>query len=81
MTLKKLHGDDARQTLTSIGSVGSVDQHSFLQLMMDGMLDKTVTFIEIEKIWKTEELILKRPLTKLKNWPGIVKSAIVLTIY
>ena len=50
MTLKKLHGDDARQTLTSIGSVGSVDQHSFLQLMMDGMLDKTVTFIEIEKI-------------------------------
>lgn len=33
--------------LTPIGIIGSVDQHSFLQLIMEGPKDKTVTFIKI----------------------------------
>ena len=34
--------------LTPIGLIGPKDQHSFLQLIMEGTRDKTVTFINIE---------------------------------
>ncbi|MEA3290542.1 MAG: glucose-6-phosphate isomerase [Campylobacterota bacterium] len=34
--------------LTPVGLVGSVDQHSFLQLVMQGPEDKTLTFIKVE---------------------------------
>ena len=34
--------------LTPIGLVGPVDQHSFLQLIVEGFRDKTVTFIKIK---------------------------------
>ncbi len=34
--------------LTPIGLTGSVDQHSFLQLIIEGPKDKTVTFINID---------------------------------
>ncbi len=34
--------------LTPIGLIGPVDQHSFLQLIMDGPKDKTVTFLKVE---------------------------------
>jgi len=34
--------------LTPIGLIGPKDQHSFLQLIMEGTRDKTVTFIKIE---------------------------------
>lgn len=37
-----------RVGLTPIGLVGSVDQHSFLQLIVEGPQDKTVTFIKIK---------------------------------
>lgn len=33
---------------TPIGIIGAVDQHSFLQLLIEGPKDKTVTFISIE---------------------------------
>ena len=33
--------------LTPIGLIGSRDQHSFLQLIMDGTKDKTVSFIKV----------------------------------
>jgi glucose-6-phosphate isomerase len=36
-----------RYGLTPIGLIGSRDQHSFLQLIMDGVKDKTVTFIKV----------------------------------
>ena len=48
--------------LTPIGHIGSVDQHSFLQLIMQGPRDKTVTFIKIEKFEKE----IKVPNIKLK---------------
>ncbi len=34
--------------LTPIGLIGPKDQHSFLQLIMEGTRDKSVTFIQIE---------------------------------
>ena len=37
-----------RVGLTPIGLIGSRDQHSFLQLIMDGVKDKSVTFIKVK---------------------------------
>lgn len=33
---------------TPVGLIGSKDQHSFLQLIMDGVKDKTLTFIKVK---------------------------------
>ncbi|WP_456433786.1 glucose-6-phosphate isomerase [Nitratifractor sp.] len=38
--------------LTPVGLVGSVDQHSFLQLIMQGPLDKSVTFVKVRDFGK-----------------------------
>lgn len=35
--------------LTPIGLIGPKDQHSFLQLIMEGTRDKSITFIKLEK--------------------------------
>jgi glucose-6-phosphate isomerase len=37
--------------LTPIGLIGPKDQHSFLQLIMDGTRDKSVTFIKVEDFY------------------------------
>ncbi len=37
---------------TPIGHIGSVDQHSFLQLVMQGPRDKSVTFLKVEDFEK-----------------------------
>lgn len=42
--------------LTPIGLVGSVDQHSFLQLIVQGPKDKTVTFIKIKDFGDAETI-------------------------
>jgi len=34
---------------TPIAHIGSIDQHSFLQLLIDGPLDKTVTFLKVKE--------------------------------
>jgi glucose-6-phosphate isomerase len=49
-SLGKININNTRQALTPIGLVGPVDQHSFLQLIMDGVRDKTVTFIKIDDL-------------------------------
>jgi len=49
-SLGKVNINGTRQGLTPIGLVGPVDQHSFLQLIMDGVRDKTVTFIKIDDL-------------------------------
>lgn len=51
-SLGKKHGY-ARMGLTPVGLIGSVDQHSFLQLIMEGPKDKTVTFIKIKSYEKS----------------------------
>ena len=47
-SLGKLDKSGNRVGLTPLGQIGSVDQHSFLQLIIEGPIDKTVTFIKIE---------------------------------
>jgi len=49
-SLGKVNVNGTRQALTPIGLVGPVDQHSFLQMIMDGVRDKTVTFIKIDDL-------------------------------
>ncbi|MDR0665350.1 MAG: glucose-6-phosphate isomerase [Helicobacteraceae bacterium] len=46
-SLGKLDKNKKRVGFTPVGLIGSVDQHSFLQLIMEGPLDKTVTFIKV----------------------------------
>jgi glucose-6-phosphate isomerase len=47
-SLGKRNRRGERVGLTPISLIGSVDQHSFLQLIMEGPLNKTVTFMHIE---------------------------------
>jgi len=53
--------------LTPVGLVGSVDQHSFLQLVMQGPEDKTVTFIKINDF----ETDIKIPDIRLESITGV----------
>ena len=46
-SLGKVNINGTRQALTPVALVGPVDQHSFLQLIIDGVRDKTLTFIKI----------------------------------
>jgi len=57
-SLGKININGTRQALTPIGLVGPVDQHSFLQMIMDGVRDKTVTFIKINDL-KDDTIIPK----------------------
>jgi len=49
-SLGKVNINDTRQALTPVALIGPVDQHSFLQLIIDGVRDKTLTFIKIEDL-------------------------------
>ncbi len=62
-SLGKIDKNGQNVGLTPVGHIGSVDQHSFLQLIMQGPRDKTVTFIKI----KDFENSLSIPNITLKN--------------
>jgi glucose-6-phosphate isomerase len=47
-SLGKINKKGQRVGLTPIGLLGSIDQHSFLQLLIEGPRDKTVTFIKVK---------------------------------
>jgi len=47
-SLGKKNINDTRQGLTPISLIGPDDQHSFLQLIIDGVRDKTITIFKIE---------------------------------
>ncbi len=47
-SLGKLDRAHNRVGLTPVGLIGSIDQHSFLQLIVQGPRDKTVTFIKLK---------------------------------
>ena len=49
-----------------IGLCVQVDQHSFLQLIMGGLRDKTLTFIKIEDL-KDVSVISKSPFNKFEK--------------
>lgn len=46
-SLGKININGTKQALTPIGLIGPVDQHSFLQLIVQGKRDKTITFIKV----------------------------------
>lgn len=54
-SLGKRNRRGERVGMTPISLIGSVDQHSFLQLIIEGPLNKTVTFMHIEH---SEEALL-----------------------
>lgn len=47
-SLGKVDRNATRQGLTPIGIIGPIDQHSFLQLIVEGRRDKTITVIKVE---------------------------------
>lgn len=47
-SLGKIDINSTRQGLTPIGIIGPIDQHSFLQLIVEGRRDKTVTVVKVE---------------------------------
>jgi len=49
-SLGKVNINGTRQALTPVSLVGPVDQHSFLQLIIDGVRDKTITFVKISDL-------------------------------
>jgi len=62
-SLGKIDTNGSHVGLTPVGLIGAVDQHSFLQLVIEGTRDKTVTFIKIEDF--KENLTI--PNVTLKN--------------
>ena len=62
-SLGKIDNDKTNQGLTPIGLLGPVDQHSFLQLIIEGRRDKTVTFIKIKNFLDDSKI----PDIKLKG--------------
>ncbi|WP_026943600.1 glucose-6-phosphate isomerase [Helicobacter rodentium] len=47
-SLGKLDMYEQRRGLTPIALIGSIDQHSFLQLIMQGPANKTITFLSVK---------------------------------
>ncbi len=66
-SLGKIDNDNTHQGLTPIGLLGPVDQHSFLQLIIQGKRDKTVTFIKIKDFADESKI----PDVKLKGLEGL----------
>ncbi|HUH41812.1 MAG TPA: glucose-6-phosphate isomerase [Sulfurimonas sp.] len=62
-SLGKVDINFTRQGLTPIGIIGPIDQHSFLQLIVEGRRDKTITVIKVNDF----ENNLKIPQVELKG--------------
>ncbi|MCK4875285.1 MAG: glucose-6-phosphate isomerase [Sulfurimonas sp.] len=62
-SLGKVDINSTRQGLTPIGIIGPIDQHSFLQLIVEGKRDKTVTVIKVDDF----DSDLKIPHVELKG--------------
>jgi glucose-6-phosphate isomerase len=62
-SLGKVDYNATRQGLTPIGIIGPIDQHSFLQLVIEGKRDKTLTVIKVNNF----ENDLKIPAIELKG--------------
>ncbi len=58
-SLGKKNINNTKQSHTPIGLIGPVDQHSFLQLIVDGKRDKTVTFIKINDFQDNTKIPIK----------------------
>jgi glucose-6-phosphate isomerase len=62
-SLGKIDKDGKNVGLTPIGLVGSVDQHSFLQLIVEGPKNKSVTFVKVKEFKNNSKI----PNITIKN--------------
>ncbi|TLD81863.1 glucose-6-phosphate isomerase [Helicobacter sp. MIT 05-5293] len=56
-SLGKINTKGEKTGLTPIALIGSIDQHSFLQLIVQGIMDKSVTFLGINPTYSREPRI------------------------
>lgn len=66
-SLGKLNIHNKAVGLTPVGLVGSIDQHSFLQLIVQGCKDKSVTFISLKPTHYPKPRIPNTTLTFLES--------------
>ena len=66
-SLGKIDINKTSQGLTPVGIIGPIDQHSFLQLIVEGKRDKTVTVIKIDDFDNN----LKIPDVKLQHLESV----------
>ena len=62
-SLGKIDINTTKQGLTPVGIIGPIDQHSFLQLIVEGKRDKTVTVVKVDNF----ENDMKIPDVKLEG--------------
>lgn len=61
-SLGKIDSQGKAVGLSPVGLIGSIDQHSFLQLIIEGRADKSVTFLSLSKnALKNQNLITNPP--------------------
>lgn len=73
-SLGKININNTRQGLTPLALIGPIDQHSFLQLIIDGVRDKTVTFIKVDDF--QERILIPTSAGKcIKNEAGGISFA------
>lgn len=66
-SLGKINAKGEKTGLTPIALIGSIDQHSFLQLIVQGMMDKSVTFLGINPAYSYEPRIPNISLKYLES--------------
>lgn len=66
-SLGKLNSFHSKTALTPIALIGSIDQHSFLQLIVQGVMDKTVTFLSLNQMSYENPKIPKMSLKFLES--------------
>ena len=78
-SLGKIDINDTRQGLTPIGIIGPVDQHSFLQLIVEGKRDKTVTVVKVDDFDKNLKIpsVTLQGLEELDYLNGIEFSSLI----
>lgn len=55
-SLGKINHANKRVGLTPVSLIGSIDQHSFLQLIVQGPLDKSVTFLRVKEMLSQQDV-------------------------
>jgi glucose-6-phosphate isomerase len=76
-SLGKLNINKTRQGLTPVGLIGPVDQHSFLQLIMEGVRDKTVTFVKVADFEETIFIPRNAPIDEMAYLEGVSFSKLI----
>lgn len=66
-SLGKINAKGQKIGLTPIALIGSIDQHSFLQLIMQGKSDKSVTFLSLHPTHSLEPTIPDMQLAHLQS--------------